>query len=183
MTWGHSYFSHYRSYQRFDLCFSAVIRLLIVLRQPIALRLLTTFSRSDNPISAYTFRCLLWACQLDGACNAIWFFIYIIFTQPHWLPVYGNYTFLHSISLDPYIRKFVSPLGHSHHEYFIDPRPIDNTSHLWVAFGALLHYGCFQPSSPSFWHLEFPLYLPVGVSGQAFQGVPPSFHLSDYQFS
>ncbi|HEZ7987437.1 MAG TPA: hypothetical protein RWO09_10990 [Ruminococcus sp.] len=30
--------------------------------------------------------------------------------------------------------------------------------------------------------ISFPI-MPVGVSGEAFQGVTPSFHLSDYQFS
>lgn len=30
--------------------------------------------------------------------------------------------------------------------------------------------------------IGFPI-MPVGVSGKAFQGVTPSFHLSDYQFS
>ena len=33
LTCGHSYFSHYKSYQRFDHYFSAPVQLLIVLRQ------------------------------------------------------------------------------------------------------------------------------------------------------
>lgn len=42
--------------------------------------------------------------------------------------------FLHDTFLDPYIRRFVRPFGHSHHRYFIDPRHIGDTSHLWDAF-------------------------------------------------
>ena len=41
------------------------------------------FPRSDNPIFAYAFRCLLWACRFGCACNTSWFFITLIFTQPH----------------------------------------------------------------------------------------------------
>lgn len=33
--------------------------------------------RSDNPICAYTRRCLLWACKLDAACNGVWCFILV----------------------------------------------------------------------------------------------------------
>ena len=43
-----------------------------------------------------------------------------------------HFCMLHDI--DPYIRKFVSPVGHSHHGYFIDPRPIGCTAHLWATF-------------------------------------------------
>lgn len=42
--------------------------------------------------------------------------------------------FLHISGLDPYIRRFVSASAHSNHRYFIDPRPIGNTIHLWTAF-------------------------------------------------
>ena len=45
----------------------------------------------------------------------------------------GN-AFRHILGLDPYIRTFVSSLSlHSHHRYFIDPRP-NTHNHLWFAF-------------------------------------------------
>jgi len=95
-------------------------------------------------------------------------------------------TFLCARHLDPYIRRFVSSLGHSDHRHFIDPRPVGDTIHLWTAFVVLFcqpHYGRSQPTSPSSRPLEFPHIEPVGVSEQAFLGVTPSFHLSGYQFS
>jgi len=48
--------------------------------------------------------------------------------------IYHIYTFLYNRFLDPYIREFVSPFGHSNHGYFIDPRPVGSTIHLWMAF-------------------------------------------------
>ena len=39
-----------------------------------------------------------------------------------------------SVLLDPYLRKFVRPSGHSNHRYFIDPRHVGDTIHLWTAF-------------------------------------------------
>ena len=38
---------------------------------------------------------------------------------------------------------------HSNHEYFIDPQPISNTTHLWVAFVYCLVYGYFTNDFPS----------------------------------
>ena len=53
------------------------------------------------------------------------------------------------LDIDPYIRKFVSPVGHSHHGYFIDPRPIGYTAHLWATFlSTALCHDAFQ-------HLRF----------------------------
>ena len=107
--------------------------------------------------------------------------------EPHRTFLYGNY-------IDPYIRKFVSRLRHSRHRHFIDPRHIGCTIHLWTAFGvwhsADSRYGrslppfssvqnrlCRASDPPAFaWNAS-------RSSGQAFQGVTPSFHLSDCQFS
>ncbi|MDL0337793.1 hypothetical protein QQO71_00520, partial [Clostridioides difficile] len=73
------------------------------------------------------------------------------------------------------------------HRYFIDPRPVGYATHLWIVFDRrymfINYYGIFQPSLPSFKHSEFPHSMLVGGSGQAFQSVTSSFHLSDYQFS
>ena len=42
--------------------------------------------------------------------------------------------FLQHLRLDPYIRRFVRHFCHSNHRYFIDPRHIGDTIHLWTAF-------------------------------------------------
>jgi len=39
--------------------------------------------RSDNPICTYTLRCLLWAWQLDSACNTVRYFVKESSTLPH----------------------------------------------------------------------------------------------------
>ena len=64
-----------------------------------------------------------------------------------------THAFLHDLHIDPYIRKFVSPSGHSHHEYFVDPRPIDCTNHLWLAFLTFINTPllCLQVGSGHFW--------------------------------
>ena len=54
-TWGHHSGTHYKYHHRCDLCFSASVWLLIVLRQPTSLlRMSNTFPRSDNPIRYHT---------------------------------------------------------------------------------------------------------------------------------
>lgn len=54
-TWGHHSGTHYKYHHRCDLCFSAPVWLLIVLRQPTSLlRMSNTFPRSDNPIRYHT---------------------------------------------------------------------------------------------------------------------------------
>lgn len=139
--------------------------------------------RSDNPIFAYILRRLLWSWQLGSACNTARYFIKRILTLPHCRCSLAVWTFLCSRTIDPYIRRFISCFQHSRHIYFIDPRPMGYTIHLWTAFVlAYADYGIFQPTSPSFWPLQFSK-SPVGVSGETFQDVTPSFHLSDYQFS
>lgn len=62
--------------------------------------------------------------------------------------------FLHLKFVDPYFRKFVRPFGHSHHRYFLDPRHIGHTTHLWAAFAVRLsadsRCGVSLPTSPGF---------------------------------
>lgn len=74
-----------------------------------------TFPCSNDPIFAYTLRCLLWACQLESArhpCGfrTLWPFIVTIFTRPHWQRFFTPPAFLQGFPLDPYIRSFVRPL-------------------------------------------------------------------------
>ena len=80
----------------------------------------------------------------------------------------GRCTFLCTLCLDSYIRKFVRHLCHSHHEHFVDPRHIGYTLHLWSAFVVWLfadsQYGISLPTSPGFRPSAFPP-LPAGVSG------------------
>ena len=73
--------------------------------------------------------------------------------------------FQRPLPLDPYIRKFVSLLGHSHHEYFIDPRPIGNTIHLWTAF--VIIFIILRLLSADFTELQTSEYhqMPVGTLG------------------
>ena len=81
------------------------------------------------------------------------------------------------MDLDPYIRVFVSPHGHSNHRHFVDPRP-NAHSHLWLA----LHLTLFlmltagranavsrlhRASDPG----SFPP-TPVGVLGGRFRALP-----------
>lgn len=99
------------------------------------------------------------------------------------------------LDIDPYIRKFVSPIGHSHHGYFIDPRPIGCIFHRWNTFlstvqchDATRHLHFSVRAALSRLHrasdtLCFRCSMPAGVLGKAFPGVTPSFHLLDYQFS
>ena len=84
-------------------------------------------------------RCLLWACKLNAACNGVWCFIVKALTPPH-LPhkfVRGRISTLER--LEPLLHRFVSRLRHTHHRYFIDPRHIGHTIHLWTAFVALFN--------------------------------------------
>ena len=62
-----------------------------------------------------------------------------------------HFCMLHDI--DPYIRKFVSPVGHSHHGYFIDPRHIGDTIHLWTAF-VIFEINILRPLSADFTELQ-----------------------------
>ena len=88
--------------------------------------------------------------------------------------------------LDPYIREFVSPSGHSDHRTFIDLRP-NTHSHLWLAMPLPLFQvltarrasavsRLYRASDPTRFQMA-----PVGALRKAFQGVTPSIHLSSYQ--
>ena len=139
--------------------------------------------RSDNPIFAYALRRLLWAWQLGDAFNITRYFITRNFTLPHRHRTVAVHTFLCVGSIDPYIRRFVRRSRHSRRMHFIAPRPMGYTVHLWTAFVPLTRITV----SLSRLHRAFDKAnfstLPIGVSGEAFQGVTLSFHFSDYQFS
>ena len=149
------------------------------------MRKLTAFPRSNNPISPYTFRFPLWSCQLEQACNLLWCFITYIFTPPHWLAINATSTFLCCHGIDPYIRGFRQlSCKHSNLGYFVDLRPIGSTVHLWTAFTA--DSSAVRLLSVDFTELPT-IYVSVYIAGRsiraAFQGVTPSFRLSDNQFA
>ena len=67
--------------------------------------------------------------------------------------------------------------GHSDHRYFIDPRPIGSTIHLWTAFGMRnASCGCSRPTSPGFtrpaFHHQTHGGAQGGVSGR-YPFIPP----------
>ena len=134
---------------------------------------LPAFPCSDNPICTYTHRCLLWACKLDAACNGVWCFIVKAFTPPHLPHNLVGYTFLCSQRLEPLLHRFVSQLRHTHHRYFIDPRHIGCTTHLWAAFHISITpcLGSSLPTSPGFRHQPFGLRLPEYQGGR-FRPIP-----------
>lgn len=149
------------------------------------MRKLTAFPRSNNPISPYTFRFPLWSCQLEQACNLLWCFITFIFTPPHWLAINATSTFLCRHGIDPYIRGFrQSYFKHSDLGYFVDLRPIGSTVHLWTAFvGLVIIQQSIRLLSADFTELltgQFSLTPASRSIKGAFQGVTPSFHLSEY---
>ena len=154
---------------------------LIVLR-PNRISAYRRLPRSDNPIFTYALRCLLWAWQLGNACNIARYFITPNLTLPHCRRTVAVRTFLCNGSIDPYIHSFVRRFRHSHHMHFVDPRPIGYAIHLWTAFVLLSQITV----SLSRLHRAFDKAnfsaLPIGVSGEAFQGVTLSFHFLDYQF-
>jgi len=87
------------------------------------------------------------------------------------------------LPLDPYIRVFVSPLGHSNHRYFVDPRP-NAHSHLWLALLLPLFpmFTAGRANAVSRLHRasdrgSFPP-PPVGVLGERFRALP---HHSTHQ--
>ncbi len=131
----------------------------------------------------YALRFLLWAWQLDSACNTVRYFTMSNLTLPHCRRTLRTTHFYALLSLDPYIRRLVRRYRHSHHIHFIDPRPIGYTIHLWTAFVPLARITVsLSRLHRAFDKIGFPK-MPIGVSGEAFRGVTPSFHLSDYQFS
>ena len=127
------------------------------------------------------------------AYNGIRIFISANFTYPHIL-CFAN-PFLSFNFLDPYIRKFASDFTHILTMDIVywfdqfDPRPIIHSTtsgSLFLAFGSTSSrcrvYS--QPTLPvlitsadiSSSSISIIQMLP-GVSGEAFQGVTPSFHL------
>ena len=91
-------------------------------------------------------------------------------------------TFLCSHVIDPYIHRLVRRFRHSHHMHFIDPQPIGYTVHLWTAFVLLSQVTVsLSRLHRAFDKIGFSI-MPIGVLGEAFRGVTPSFHFSDYQF-
>ena len=88
------------------------------------------------------------------------------------------------ISIDPYIRGFrQSYFKHSDLGYFVDLRPIGSTVHLWTAFvGLVIIQQSIRLLSADFTELltgQFSLTPASRSIKGAFQGVTPSFHLSD----
>lgn len=97
-------------------------------------------------------------------------------------------TFLCRHGIDPYIRGFrQSYFKHSDLGYFVDLRPIGSTVHLWTAFvGLVIIQQSIRLLSADFTELltgQFSLTPASRSIKGAFQGVTPSFHLSDYQFT
>ena len=87
------------------------------------------------------------------------------------------------LPLDPYIRVFVSPFGHSNHRYFVDPRP-NAHSHLWLALrlSLFLMLTAYRASAVSRLHRASDpgrfQPTPVGVLGERFRALP---HHSTHQ--
>ena len=97
-------------------------------------------------------------------------------------------TFLCRHGIDPYIRGFrQSYFKHSDLGYFVDLRPIGSTVHLWTAFvGLVIIQQSIRLLSADFTELltgQFSLTPASRSIKGAFQGVTPSFHLSDNQFA
>ena len=97
-------------------------------------------------------------------------------------------TFLCRHGIDPYIRGFrQSYFKHSDLGYFVDLRPIGSSVHLWTAFVGLVTFQHFlRLLSAAFTELLTPDVSIFGASRSikgAFQGVTPSFRLSDNQFA
>lgn len=86
--------------------------------------------------------------------------------------------------IDLYIRAFVNgSQPYSEHRYFIDLRP-NTTGHLWLGF-ALSPKGQLRVQTADFSVLcqlqKIRSASSNAVSREAFQGVTPSFHFSEYQ--
>ena len=80
------------------------------------------------------------------------------------------------------IRQFARYGEHSNHGYFVDPWHIGNTVCLQTAFGR--RWRRLRLLSAVVVGLRTLALLPMHAHrGQAFQGVTPSFHLSNYQLS
>ncbi|MDD5899057.1 MAG: hypothetical protein PUE14_11300 [Clostridia bacterium] len=91
--------------------------------------------------------------------------------------VWSSYRPVHSR-----IRQSARYGEHSNHGYFVDPWPIGNTVCLQTAFGR--RWRRLRLLSAVVVGLRTPALQPMHAHrGQAFQGVTPSFRLSNYQLS
>lgn len=114
-TWGHHSGTHYKYHHRCDLCFSAPVRLLIVLRQPTSLlRMSNTFPRSDNPIRYHT--------PLGACYGTDDFFDSLSYASPY-LAVSSTCITAWTVSL--YFAGSSDRSGHTHRGCFMDHRHIN----------------------------------------------------------
>ena len=87
--------------------------------------------------------------MLGSACNATGYFIATNLLYPTYT-VFTAAAFLLLFLLDLCIRTFASgSQPHSCHRHFIDPRPIDCTTHLWAAFHNSPLGLCLDSSQPT----------------------------------
>ena len=94
-----------------------------------------------------------------------------------YISIWSSYRPVHSR-----IRQFARYGEHSNHGYFVDPWHIGNTVCLQTAFGR--RWRRLRLLSAVVVGLRTLALLPMHAHrGQAFQGVTPSFHLSNYQLS
>ena len=145
----------------------------------------STLPCSDNPIFTYAFRCLLWACVLDDACNIIGNFINASFTLPHTRRIFATTTFLLYSWFRPVhseIRQWIRFSTYSPWAFYRPPAYRQHRPPL----DSFPQHDLFGLLSADFNELQtfeiLPFQTPVVVSGGAFQGVTPSFHSLDYQF-
>ena len=123
--------------------------------------------------------------RLGGACNAAGSFILTTFTRPPRTPPLAATAFLRPIRLDPYIQGFVSAFHHTFSPWVFYRPP---AYHLRTPpLGRFPRLDPLGRTSADFCALSDTIRLcactmPGAVLEQAFQGVTPSFHLSEYQF-
>ena len=103
----------------------------------------------------------------------IWCFIEKGLTPPHLPHIFVRERISALERLEPLLHRFVSQSRHTHHRYFIDPRHIGHTIHLWTAFHISITpcLGDFLPTSPGFRHQPFGLRLPE-YQGRRFRALP-----------
>jgi hypothetical protein len=125
--------------------------------------------------------------MLDSACNTVGNFITYIFTLPHIRCQMTATPFLTCHDLGSYIRNLrqLYRYNDSNHRHFIDYRHISCTIHLWTAFHSrlspLLRTTLCRLQRASYKCAIQRIARRSIIA--AFQGVTPSFHLSEYQFS
>lgn len=99
--------------------------------------------------------------------------------------IFTAVTFLSLFLLDLYIQTFASgSQPHSHHRHFIEPRPIECTTHLWAAFHNSqidLVWAFFSRLQRAVSAQDIAFLCFQRSIRRAFQGVTPSFHSFEYQ--